>query len=60
MMILGDNGKLDNSHKFIIETTADIHSIFRGDISQIDVPEYLYKIQLEAFDNIMSYIEIEG
>lgn len=60
MMVLGDNGKMNDEHKFILETTANINSIFRGDISQIDVPEYLYKIQLEAFDNIMSYIEIEG
>lgn len=60
MMILGDNGKINDEHKFVLETTANISSIFKGDISQIDVPEYLYKIQLEAFDNIMSYIEIEG
>ena len=36
------------------------NAIFRGDTSDIDIPDYSYRIQEFAFNNIMSYIEIMG
>lgn len=58
MLVLGDNGKSDPAHRFILEKEIKANLIFRGDTSDIDLPEYAYEIQYEAFDDIMSYIEI--
>ena len=58
MLILGDNGKLNSEHRFIMENEIKANLIFRGDTSDIDLPEYSYDIQYEAFDDIMSYIGI--
>ena len=60
MLVLGDNGKTKDSQKFIIAKEIKPNSIFRGDTSDIDLPDCTYEIQEEAFDDIMSYIEIMG
>ena len=60
MLILGDNGKKDDKHKFIIAKETKANTIFRGDTSDIDIPDYSYEIQKHAFYDIMSYVEIKG
>ena len=60
MLVLGDNGKENDSHKFILATETKSNTIFRGDTSDIDIPDYSYRIQEFAFNNIISYIEIMG
>lgn len=60
MLVLGDNGKKNDEHKFILAKETKPNSIFRGDTSDIDIPDYAYEIQKDAFYNIMSYIEIKG
>ena len=60
MMVLGDNGKTDDNLKFILDVKTAPSSVFRGDSSDLDVPECSYKIQDSAFDNIQSYIQIIG
>ena len=60
MLVLGDNGKPKDSQKFIIAKEIKPNLIFRGDTSDIDIPDYAYEIQEDAFYDIMSYIEITG
>lgn len=60
MLVLGDNGKNDDANKFILATEIKSNRIFRGDTSDIDIPDYAYEIQEAAFDNIMSYKEISN
>lgn len=60
MLVLGDNGKTNEEHKFIVDKKIESNHIFRGNTSDIDVPEYYYEIQESAFTNIESYIEIIG
>ena len=60
MLVLGDNGKENDGHKFILATETKSNAIFRGDTSDIDIPDYSYRIQELAFKDIMSYIEIIG
>lgn len=60
MLVLGDNGKSKDSQKFIIAKEIKPNLIFRGDTSDIDIPDYAYEIQDDAFYDIMSYIEITG
>lgn len=60
MLVLGDNGKTNDSQKFIIAKEIKPNLIFRGDTSDIDIPDYAYEIQDKAFYDIMSYIEITG
>jgi len=60
MLVLGDNGKTQDAHKFILETRTTATTIFRGDTADFDIPEYSYQIQDSAFFNINSYIEIMG
>lgn len=57
-MVLGDNGKENAEHMFILANEIKSNQIFRGDTSDIDIPDYSYVIQDKAFDNIMSYKEI--
>ena len=59
-MVLGDNGKENTAHMFILANEIKSNQIFRGDTSDVDIPDYSYIIQDEAFDNIMSYKEIKG
>lgn len=60
MLILGDNGKEEDKWKFILEKETKISTLFRGNPSDIDISDYFYEIQEEAFYNINSYIEITG
>ena len=60
MLVLGDNGKEHDEQKFILATETKANTIFRGDTSDIDIPDYSYTIQESAFLDIMSYIEITG
>lgn len=57
-MVLGDNGKENAEHMFILANEIKSNQIFRGDTSDIDIPDYSYVIQDKAFDNIISYKEI--
>lgn len=58
MLVLGDNGKEHDEQKFILATETKANHIFRGDSSDIDIPDYSYQIQDSAFEDIMSYIGI--
>ena len=57
-MVLGDNGKKHSEHIFIVANEIKSNPIFRGDTSDIDIPECSYEIQEDAFKNINSYIYI--
>lgn len=57
-MVLGDNGKTDKTHMFISAEEIKSNEIFRGDTSDVDIPDYSYKINDNAFGKIESYIEI--
>lgn len=57
-LILGDNGKKDDSNKFICDKEIKIREIFNGDINDIDVPNIKYSINDEAFYSIDSYLQI--
>lgn len=57
-LILGDNGKKDDSNKFICDKEIKIRQIFNGDINDIDVPNIKYSINDEAFYSIDSYLQI--
>lgn len=46
MLVLGDNGKKYDEQKFILATETKTNIIFRGDASDIDIPEYSYQIQV--------------
>lgn len=59
-MVLGDNGKENTEHMFILANEIKSNQIFKGDTSDVDIPDYSYVIQDEAFDNILSYKEIIG
>jgi 5-methylcytosine-specific restriction endonuclease McrBC GTP-binding regulatory subunit McrB len=58
MLVLGDNGKSVDEHKFILAKEINAGAVFKGDCSDLDIPDYSYEIQETAFDNILSYIEI--
>ena len=57
-LILGDNGKEDNSKKFILEEKIEIEKIFNGFTDNFDIPNKKYSINKEAFDNQDSYKQI--
>ena len=57
-LILGDNGKEKEEHIFILANKIKSKDIFRGDTSDVDIPDYSYEINDKAFDNIESYLEI--
>ena len=58
-LVLGDNGKSDDTHKFILDTNVKVKDIFKGSVEDvIDLPEKKYTINPEAFSNIDSYKEI--
>lgn len=59
-MILGDNAKNNIENMFISAKKTKANQIFRGDASDIDIPEYSYEIQDKAFYDLKSYIEIIG
>jgi len=55
-LILGDNAKVDYL-KFILDTPVQMNAVFKGN-PDIDIPENKYSIQLAAFKEQASYIEI--
>ena len=57
-LILGDNGKKEDSNKFICDKEIEIRKIFNCDINDIDVPNIKYSINDEAFYSIDSYLQI--
>jgi len=58
-LVLGDNGKSDNAHKFILDSDVKVKDIFKGNADDvIDLPEKKYTINPTAFDNLDSYKEI--
>lgn len=57
-MILGDNGKTDETHMFVSAKEIKSNEIFKGDTSDVDIPDYSYEINDNAFGEIESYIEI--
>jgi 5-methylcytosine-specific restriction protein B len=58
-LVLGDNGKTDETHKFIKDSKVVARTTFKGNVDDIiDLPEKKFEINEEAFDNILSYIEI--
>ena len=57
--MLGDNGKTDDRHKFILDQEVKVKNIFKGNVDDaIDLPEKKYSINRDAFLNINSYKEI--
>lgn len=58
-LVLGDNGKSNDAHKFVLDTDVKAKNIFKGNVDDgIDLPEKKYTINQEAFYNIESYKEI--
>ncbi|MSA03610.1 AAA domain-containing protein [Lactonifactor sp. BIOML-A3] len=58
-LVLGDNGKSNDTHKFILDSDVKVKDIFKGSVDDvIDLPEKKYTINPEAFSNIDSYKEI--
>lgn len=58
-LVLGDNGKKDDAHKFVLDSNVKVKDVFKGRVDDvIDLPEKKYSINDKAFDNIESYKEI--
>lgn len=58
-MVLGDNGKSDDSYKFIKDSAIVAKKIFKGSVDEIvDLPEKKYEINEEALYNLESYKQI--
>ena len=57
--VLGDNGKTEQSHKFILDEKVNVRSLFKGEADEImELPETKYTVNEVAFENIDSYKEI--
>jgi len=56
-LVLGDNNKTNESHRFIKAIKIDPKEIFKG-VVDIDLPETRYELNKDAFDKIESYIKI--
>lgn len=58
-LVLGDNGKSDDNHKFIKDIKVVAKNIFKGSVDDvIDLPEKKYEVNEDALLNILSYVEI--
>ena len=57
-LVLGDNGKKDDTYKFVLETENKAKDIFKGNAGDDIIPEKKYSINKEAFKYIESYIQI--
>lgn len=58
-MVLGDNGKANDSYKFIKDSTVVVKKIFKGSVDDIvDLPEKKYEINEDALYNLESYKQI--
>lgn len=58
MLVLGDNCKSSEDYQFIKKVSVNAKDIFRDNDSEIDLPEFTYEINNDAFSHIESYIEI--
>ena len=58
MLVLGDNYKSNENYQFIKKVIVKAKDIFKGNVSEIDLPECTYEINHEAFSHIESYIQI--
>jgi len=58
-LVLGDNAKEDEGTQFITRN-GNMGGIFRGKVSEDDYNEFSYKINKNAFGNILSYMGIIG
>lgn len=57
--VLGDNGKTDDTLKFIKDSKVGAKDIFKGSIDDsIDLPEKRYEVNKDALYRIQSYVEI--
>lgn len=57
-LVLGDNGKNDDSLKFILDEKVVIRNIFKGRAEDVIDIEKKYTINDAAFDNLESYKQI--
>ena len=57
-LVLGDNGKTDDSLKFILDEKVVIRNIFKGRAEDVIDIEKKYTINDAAFDNLESYKQI--
>ena len=58
-LVLGDNGKTDSTHKFILDEEVKVKSIFKGNADDVmDLPEKKYTINEKAFEILDAYKEI--
>lgn len=58
-LVLGDNGKSNQTHKFILDEEVKVKSIFKGNADDVmDLPEKNYTVNPKAFMNIDAYKEI--
>lgn len=58
-LVLGDNGKTDDSYKFIKDVPVVVKNVFKGNVEDvIDIPEKKYELNKAALKNIQSYKEI--
>lgn len=58
-LVLGDNGKQDDTTKFILDIPVKARELFKGKPEDvIDLPEKQYRINPEAFSNMESYKQI--
>ena len=57
--VLGDNGKTDDSYKFIIDSAVSAKNIFKGNVDAVvDLPEKKYAINNDALYELESYKQI--
>ena len=58
-LVLGDNGKADPTHKFILDEEVKVKEIFKGNADDVvDLPDKKFSINEAAFDKLESYLEI--
>ena len=58
-LVLGDNAKSDAAYQFIQAKETKANDIFKGAVSlDLDLPEYSYSINKNAFNEAQSYIQI--
>ena len=58
-LVLGDNGKTDDSLKFITDEKVVIRNIFKGRAEDVIDIDRKYSINDVAFDNLESYKQIK-
>lgn len=58
MLVLGDNCKSKEDYQFIKKVSVNAKDIFKGNDSEIDLPDFTYEINQVSFNNIESYKEI--